>query len=61
MGQNYKLDIMVKQIKPFELNQTANGVLKFGWGIHRDTPGGARPSLPSLTHLVRHVSSLINY
>ena len=45
MGQHYTLDIMVKQIKPFELNQTANGVLKCGvWccprGIHRHTPGG---------------------
>ena len=59
MGQNYKLDIMVKQIKPFELNQTANGVLKLCWGIHRGTPGGW--PIRALTHLVRHVSSLINY
>ena len=59
MGQKYKLDIMVKQIKPFELNQTANGVLKFGWGIHGDTPGGG--AIQALTHLVCHVSSLINY
>ena len=30
MGHHYTLDIMVKQIKLFELNQTANGVLKCG-------------------------------
>ena len=56
MRQNYKLDIMVKQIKLFARNQTAHWVLKCNVGIHRDAPGGPPcPSAPLILSVMSRV------